>query len=149
MPSTLPPISPTLPLWKCGQYLGGLRKQYSGENNINYLQTTLEVLAALHEVFDVVDLGEVDVEGLKELGLALGQVHVGQQAEESVWRRNRRRRLHGGVSSVAGSPEEVAEVVSRVEGEPLDVIQQHRAGHQQHLREVHRLDPLPLVSAPR
>ena len=42
-------------------------------------------------------------------------------------------------------PEEVAEVVSGVEAEPLDVIKEHDAGDEEDLREVEGLDTLPLV----
>ena len=45
-----------------------------------YLKSPLQVLTTLHEILDVVNLREVYVEGLEELCLALGEVHVGQQA---------------------------------------------------------------------
>ena len=46
---------------------------------VDYLEAAFKILAALHEILDVVDIGEIDLEGLKELGLTLGQVGVGQQ----------------------------------------------------------------------
>ena len=98
-----------------------MRGEYYLEHVRNLLEATLEVLATLHKILDVVDVGEVDLERLEELRLALGKVAVGQ---------------HG---------QQVAEVVARVEGEPLDVVQEDDTGHDEHLREVDGLDALPLV----
>ena len=61
------------------------------------LQAALEVFARLHEVLDVVDVGEVRLELVEEVGFSLGQVLVGQQVDE------------------------VTEVVARVERQPPDL----------------------------
>ena len=65
------------------------------------LQAALQVLARLHQVLEVVDVREVELEVLEKLGLALGQVLVGEDAEK------------------------VAEVVAAVERQPLDVVEQN------------------------
>ena len=43
------------------------------------LKTTLQILAALHEILDIIDVGEVELESLKELILPLRQVDICQQ----------------------------------------------------------------------
>ena len=50
---------------------------YYIEHVRNLLETTLEVLATLHKILDVVDVGEIDLERLKELSFSLRQVDVG------------------------------------------------------------------------
>ena len=67
------------------------------------LQPSLEIFAGLHEIFDIVDVGKVDLERLEELSFALRQLGVGEDAEQ------------------------VAEVVSAVEGDPLHVVQENNA----------------------
>ena len=85
------------------------------------LQPALEVLARLHQVFDVVDVGEVQLEQLEKLALRLRQVLVGQQVEE------------------------VAEVVARVEAQPLHVLHQDEAGDEHHFGEVNRVNAFLFV----
>ena len=67
------------------------------------MEASLQVFARLHQIFHVVDVGEVDLERLEELCLALGQLGVGEDAEQ------------------------VAEVVAAVKGDPLHVIQQYNS----------------------
>jgi hypothetical protein len=69
------------------------------------LQPSLEIFTGLHEIFDIVDVGKVDLERLEELGFALRQLGVGEDAEQ------------------------VAEVVSAVEGDPLHVVKKNNACH--------------------
>ena len=65
------------------------------------LESALQVLARLHQVLEVVNVREVELEILEKLGLALGKVLVRQDAEE------------------------VAEVIAAVERQPLDVVEQN------------------------
>ena len=67
------------------------------------LQASLKVLTALHQVFDVVDVREVDLEKLEELCLAVGKIDVGEDAEQ------------------------IPEVVAAVEREPLHVVKQNNS----------------------
>lgn len=70
-------------------------------------QHTLEILARLHQIFDVVDCGKVDSQKLKKLALVSGKILVCEYFHQ------------------------VAEVVAGVEAEPLDVVHQDDArGHQ-------------------
>ena len=46
------------------------------------LEAALQVLATLHQIFDVVNVGEVDLQSLEKLSLAFGQVAVGQHGQE-------------------------------------------------------------------
>ena len=46
------------------------------------LQTPFQILATLHQIFDVVNVGEVDLQSLEKLSLAFGQVAVGQHGQE-------------------------------------------------------------------
>ena len=55
--------------WKCSIILSTYLK-----NICNFLQASLQVFAALHQVLDVVDTGEEDPEQLKELALLWRQV---------------------------------------------------------------------------
>jgi hypothetical protein len=45
------------------------------------LQATFEIFAGLHEIFDIINIGEIDLESLEELRLSLGQLGVGEDAE--------------------------------------------------------------------
>ena len=45
----------------------------------NLLQSSLQVLATLHQILHIIDVGEVKLQGLKELVLPLWQVDVCQQ----------------------------------------------------------------------
>ena len=46
-----------------------------------YLESALEILARLHQILDVVDVGEVHLQQLEEFSLGLGQVLIGQQVQ--------------------------------------------------------------------
>ena len=58
------------------------------------LQPALQVLAALHEVLDIVHVGEVEAESFEELPLGLWQVLCCQQVQEVSkvvsWRRGKK-----------------------------------------------------------
>eukprot|EP00964_Phaeocystis_antarctica_P049726 scaffold28807_cov67-Phaeocystis_antarctica.AAC.18 len=85
------------------------------------VEPALEVLTRLHQVLDVVDLREVELELIEELVLLEGQ----RPAREHL--------------------EQVAEVVARVEGDPLDVVAQHDPRGDEQLRKVNRVDAALLV----
>ena len=46
------------------------------------LEAALEVLAGLHQVLDIVDVGKVELKELKKLALRLGQILVRQEVEQ-------------------------------------------------------------------
>ena len=66
---------------------GGLETEKRGGGGSlmgeDYLEAAFEILAALHEIFDVIDVGEIHLESVEELGLALGQVGVREQTGEN------------------------------------------------------------------
>ena len=46
------------------------------------LESALQVLATLHQIFDVVNVGEVNLQSLEKLSLAFGQIAVGQHGQK-------------------------------------------------------------------
>ncbi len=47
----------------------------------NHLKSALEVLAGLHQIFDVVHVGEVELQKFKEFALSFRQILVCQQVK--------------------------------------------------------------------
>lgn len=85
------------------------------------LETALEVLGALHEVLDVVHVGEIKFQDLEELALGLGQRLVGEELEE------------------------VSEIVAAVKRQPLDGLHEHEPGGQHHLGKERGVDAFLLM----
>ena len=54
-----------------------------------YLQPTLEIFATLHEIFDIINVWEVNLEGLEKLSLSLRQICVGEEAEKGMTNRDK------------------------------------------------------------
>ena len=48
----------------------------------NLLEASLQVLAGFHQILNVVDVGKVNLQDLEELSLPVGEVVVGENAEQ-------------------------------------------------------------------
>mmetsp|Transcript_51337 Transcript_51337/g.133406 ORF Transcript_51337/g.133406 Transcript_51337/m.133406 type:complete len:226 (+) Transcript_51337:244-921(+) len=86
------------------------------------IEPALEALAGLHEVLDVVEAREINLQLRKEVVLLCRQSFAGEQ-------------LH-----------QVAEVIATVEGDPLDVIREHAARGDEELGKVDDIDAIILVA---
>jgi len=84
-----------------------------------FAEPTIQATATeLHEMLDVVQHRKEGIGELEELIQGVGHFPSGEQ------------------------PEEVAEVVATVEGDPLDIVVQHDPGRHHQLGEAGGIDPL-------
>lgn len=80
------------------------------------VEAPMQAVAELHQVLDVVDDGEVDVDQCEEGGVVVGEALAGEELEQ------------------------VAEVVAAVEGDPIDgVVEDDARGHEE-LAEARGVD---------
>lgn len=85
------------------------------------VQPTVEAVAELHQVLNIIHRREINVDQLEEAGLRIRQVLAREELQQ------------------------VPEIVSAVERDPVHVLVQHDPGGHQQLGESTRLDPLSSV----
>ena len=86
-------------------------------------ESSVQIGARVHEILDVVDDGEIELQQREKVVLLAGQRRAGENLEQ------------------------VAEVEAGVEADPLDFLVEHDAGSHQPLAEISRVDAVLLVRA--
>ncbi len=93
----------------------------AAENLGEFVQSAVQIVRTLHEILEVVKLGEEELEQLEELAFARRQRQRGEDLEQ------------------------VAKVVAAVEGNPFHAVVQHESRGDEQLAKGEHVDAAPLV----